>query len=109
VGVAKYLSRTGKTVTRQQVLDRLGIGDRALQMGFQTLGYLGFSFSDEENLLRVTWQAPLDTKAQSNQGIEPPFMAAVQQFIAVVKEEQFRRRYFYQVPLATIQAVAAQL
>ncbi|QZZ21953.1 DHH family phosphoesterase [Leptothermofonsia sichuanensis E412] len=109
VGVAKYLSRTGKTVTRQQVLDRLGIGDRALEMGFQTLGYLGFSFSDEENALRVTWQSPLDPKAQSNQGIEPPFMAAVQQFIAVVKEEQFRRRYFYQVPLATIQAVAAQL
>lgn len=32
----------------------------------------------------------------------------IEQFFNRVREEQFRRQYFYQVPLATIQAVAFQ-
>ena len=37
VGIAKYLSRTGKTATRQQLLEKLDLGDRPLQLGFRSL------------------------------------------------------------------------
>jgi single-stranded-DNA-specific exonuclease len=33
---------------------------------------------------------------------------AIAQFLSTVREEQFRRQYFSEVPLATLQAVASQ-
>jgi single-stranded-DNA-specific exonuclease len=103
VGIAKFLNRTRQTATRQQLLEKLGMGDRTLQLGFRTLTYLGFTLSYADNALRVTWQ-PSDKSSNS----DSQFTQAVQQFLLAIKEEQFRRQYFYQVPLATIQAVASQ-
>ncbi len=100
VGIAKYLSRTGNTATRQQVLDRLGIGDRTLQFGFRTLIPLGFDLNYTENALQVTWH--------QREADEESFRKAVTAFFTAIREEQFRRQYFYQVPLTTIQMVAAQ-
>jgi single-stranded-DNA-specific exonuclease len=42
VGIAKYLSRTNQPVTRVQLLEKLGISDQCLYLGFQALKYLGF-------------------------------------------------------------------
>lgn len=102
VGIAKYLSRTGKTATRQQLSEKLSIGDRTLQLGFQSLVQLGFTVRSVNHAFEMNWQAP----------VEPPSEAAlatqVEQFLAAVREEQFRRQYFYQVPLSTIQAFAGQ-
>ncbi|UBF26866.1 DHH family phosphoesterase [Kovacikia minuta CCNUW1] len=103
VGIAKFLSRTGQSATRQQILEKLEIGDRTLQLGLKTLTYLGFTFSYRDNGLQVIWQA-----SDQSPGSEAQFTEAVEQFLIAVKEEQFRRQYFYQVPLATIQAVARQ-
>jgi single-stranded-DNA-specific exonuclease len=103
VGIAKFLNRTGQTATRQQLLEKLEMGDRTLQLGFRTLIYLGFTLSYADNALRATWQLP-DKSSDSNRQLTQ----AVQQFLIAVKEEQFRRQYFYQVPLTTIQAVASQ-
>jgi single-stranded-DNA-specific exonuclease len=36
-------------------------------------------------------------------------MEVVQQFLLAVKEEQFRRQYFAQLPLSTIEAIAVQV
>lgn len=35
VGIAKYLSRTNQLVTRVKLLQKLGIGDQSLHMGFR--------------------------------------------------------------------------
>lgn len=102
IGIAKFLSRTGQTATRQQFLEKLGVGDRSLQIGFKALKTLGFHMTASESGFYCKWQAP------SQSITEETTRAATTQFLTVVQEEQFRRRYFYEVPLSTIQAVANQ-
>lgn len=99
VGIAKYLSRTGKTATRKQLYDRLEIGDLPLKAGLRALAAIGFQIRyDKEFDMVFANQAQDEAKIRS----------AVDQFIAAVREEQFRRQYFAQVPFTTIQTVAFQ-
>lgn len=102
IGLAKYLSRTGQTATRQQLLQKLLIGDRTLQLGIQNLQQLGFEVTSTEAGLAMKWQPATAPTAETDttRSIEP--------FIAAVAEEQFRQRYFYTMPLAMIQAAAQQ-
>lgn len=103
VGIAKYLSRTDKTATRIQLIERLGIGDRPLQAGFLALKRLGFSVTSSEQGFHITWKVEpgaIVTDTDLNQ--------AIQQFLFVVQEEQFQRNYFYEVPLSIIKTVASQ-
>ncbi len=101
IGIAKYLSRTGQTITRHQLLNRLGVGDYALQQGFRVLELLGFQINTFDHALQLTGQTAPDVN-------ERDFIWHVEHFLQAVKEEQFRRHYFYQVPLATVEWVAAQ-
>lgn len=101
VGIAKYLSRTGNTATRPQLYDKLGIGDRPLQLGFQALALSGFQANYLTQSFSITWQPDRPQKANDGQLAE-----AIDQFCHAVQEEQFQRQYFYQVPLAMIQAIA---
>ncbi len=100
VGIAKYLSRTQKTATRQQLATRLGVGDRPLKSGFKALECLGFSVTYSDSF-QMVWDG---AKSQSPDAIAK----ATEQFLSEIREEQFYRQYFYQVPLATIQTVAFQ-
>ena len=103
IGIAKYLSRTGRSATRNQLHEKLGIGDCSLQLGFQALQFLGFAVTYAEQGFRVEFQAKADPTS-----VEMQVTEAVQQFLGVVQEEQFRRQYFYRVPLSTLEAVAQQ-
>jgi len=104
VGIAKYLSRTGKTATRQQLLDKLEIRDLALQQGLKTLTYLGFQVSASSQGIQI--KTAEECAANSTQ---PELLEAVQQFAIAVREEFFYRQYFAQLPLASIQALAQQV
>jgi len=97
VGIAKYLSRTQQSVTRVQMLEKLSIGDQALHLGFRALRTVGFKIQRQDRSLEITQHSQVDKTIAD---------AAVEQFLAVVREEQFQRQYFAQVPLSTIQAVA---
>ncbi len=99
VGIAKYLSRTGQTATRQQWLEKLEIGDRALQLGFKTLTQLGFTITHQDAAFQVTWHPT----APEHDGT---LTEAVEQFLNAVKEDQFRRQYFFEIPLETLSAIA---
>ncbi len=93
VGVAKYLSRTGERATREQVCSKLSISDRTLEIGIQALIAAGFQ---------------VQTMGESLQVIPGPLtqpLGVGDRFCAAVEEEQFRRNYFYQVPLSTVQAI----
>ncbi|AFY80434.1 single-stranded-DNA-specific exonuclease RecJ [Oscillatoria acuminata] len=93
VGVAKYLSRTGQRATRGQVCSKLSISDRTLEIGIQALIAAGFQ---------------VKTMGESLQVISGPLthpLGVGDRFSAAVEEEQFRRTYFYQVPLSTVQAI----
>lgn len=99
VGIAKYLSRTEQMATRQQLLDKLEIGDRALQLGFKTLTQLGFTITYQEAGFQITWEP---TSSNDNETLTE----TVEQFLNAVKEDQFRRQYFYQTPLENLKAIA---
>ncbi|MBE9008631.1 single-stranded-DNA-specific exonuclease RecJ [Pseudanabaenaceae cyanobacterium LEGE 13415] len=98
VGIAKYLSRTGKTATRQQFYDRLQIGDVALKAGIQALEQFGFHVTYEDHSFKVTMSNVNSDRANT----------AIEQFLTAVREEQFYRQYFAQVPFSTIQSIATQ-
>ncbi|MEG4108859.1 DHH family phosphoesterase [Microcoleus sp. S13_C5] len=124
IGIAKYLSRTKKPVTRQQLSQKLGISDTSLQLGFKTLTYLGFKINYRDRAFHITRQpetvqqedAPeqipkslLDSQSIQFSVPNSPIAARfVAQFLAAVSEEQFRRKYFCEVPLSTIQSIARE-
>ncbi|MFM6181484.1 MAG: single-stranded-DNA-specific exonuclease RecJ [Dolichospermum sp.] len=93
VGIAKYLSRTHKLVTRVKILEKLGISDKSLYLGFQALKYLGFVIQHQDNHFQI----------KSNPGHHQKHSYhAINQFLAAVREEQFQRDYFFHVPLPMI-------
>lgn len=100
VGLAKYLSRTQRPAPRQQLLDKLGIGDRPLQAGFQALNSLGFRLTATEAGITIQAPTPSDTPISESAAI------AIQRFLLLIKEEQFQRQYFAQLPLAAVYAIA---
>ncbi|MBD1913034.1 MULTISPECIES: single-stranded-DNA-specific exonuclease RecJ [unclassified Leptolyngbya] len=111
VGIAKYLSRTGHTVRRSQILDKLGIGDRPLQLGFYALKPLGFVVTANDNQLGIQQAAPVETAPSMSPepSLDTEATQCISRFLEAVQEEQFRRRFFYTVPLETLQAMAARV
>ena len=101
VGIAKYLSRTGQTVTRVQLCRKLGISDRLLPLGFEALSCLGFCVSLQERYFSISL-----TPVKSTSDVT--CLQAIEKFLAGVREEQFKRQYFYEVPLTTIEVIASQ-
>lgn len=103
VGIAKYLSRTGKTATPDQLQQKLGISDTCLYLGLETLAKLGFQVTNWDGQFQITNNQKLPSSNLDSKASE-----AIAQFLAAVQEEQFRRQYFYEVPLATIQSVVSR-
>ncbi len=108
VGIAKYLSRTGATTTRDRWCQRLDISGRTLEIGLASLEALGFQVNTAlsptthggDDVLQILGQ-PQPPSPQNYSAIAQPFLAAIQ-------EEQFRRRYFYSAsPTALEQGLAA--
>jgi len=104
VGLAKYLSRTGQTATRSQLLRKLGVGDRPLRAGIQALQALGMTVTAQPDGFQFQWNpASLSPPSPPEAHLNP----AVEAFLSAVEEEQFRRQYFATVPIATIRAIAS--
>jgi single-stranded-DNA-specific exonuclease len=100
IGIAKYLSRTKTSVTRQKLCEKLGIGDRALSKGILAWQKVGFKVIEfEESLLferndnNVTMPVTTD--------INP----SISQFLMTIREEQFHRQYFSQVPVSIVRSM----
>jgi single-stranded-DNA-specific exonuclease len=102
VGIAKFLSRTGKSVTLAQLQDKLQISDRTIQLGLNALTSLNFHIKHTEWLISINWQPSADTISSVDN-------EAITNFISAIEEEQFLHQYFYQVPLATMQTMASQV
>jgi single-stranded-DNA-specific exonuclease len=124
IGIAKYLSRTKKPVTRQQLSQKLGISDTSLQLGFKTLTSLGFKINYRDRAFHITRQPETAQQEDAPEHIPQPLLDSqsiqfsvpnspiaarfAAQFLAAVSEEQFRRKYFCEVPLSTIQSIARE-
>jgi len=94
VGIAKYLSCTDQLVTRKQLLEKLDINENTLYWGFQALKYFGFIIERQDHDLKITWESIESDTPLAND--------AVNQFLAVVREEKFQQRYFAEIPFSTI-------
>ncbi|HBE53845.1 MAG TPA: single-stranded-DNA-specific exonuclease RecJ, partial [Cyanobacteria bacterium UBA11369] len=99
LGIAKFLSRTGKTATLEQIQQKLGIGNATLLVGLRTLSQLGFQISNADGGIRI----------EGFSEIEDGVNDAISQFLAAIREEQFRRQFFSEVPVATIQSAFQSL
>ncbi len=122
VGIAKFLSRTGKSATLAQLHEKLGLKYSTIQLGIQALSHLGFEVKYQESGLDgpeflIQHSAPEAGLTISVDGslmgstkstLPPQNSSQLSQFIAAVQEEQFHRRYFCLVPLSTIQSMARQ-
>jgi single-stranded-DNA-specific exonuclease len=95
VGIAKYLSRTLKKVTKLQLQEKLSLSDRTLNLGLTALVELGFTCHSTDEYLYFEFSSHISDRAAEY----------ISSFLAAVEEEQFQRQYFYQVPLATLQTI----
>ena len=93
IGIAKYLCRTQKPVSKLKLQEKLNLSDRTLALGLQTLNKIGFTQEKTDDFYQFYFEA----KAKKN-NLEQHVSA----FIYSLKEEYFQQQYFYQVPLETI-------
>ncbi|MEL6495676.1 MAG: single-stranded-DNA-specific exonuclease RecJ [Cyanobacteria bacterium J06623_7] len=100
IGIAKYLSRTQKSVSQSQIQTKLQIGDRAFELGLQTLSAAGFKHRLEQD----RYQFEL-VKANSS----PDLTAQIKSLAIAIREEKFQQQYFYQVPLPVLNQQLTQL
>lgn len=95
IGIAKYLSRTGKIVSQKQIKDKLGLSDRAFKLGLTALDCVGFVNLGTLESIQLSWSSEISSVAEAN----------IVFFLEAIVEEQFQRQYFYQVPLTTLQEI----
>ncbi|MDJ1177355.1 single-stranded-DNA-specific exonuclease RecJ [Roseofilum sp. BLCC_M91] len=93
VGMAKYLSRTQESISVAFLQDRLQVTATALHLGLNALSQIGFTINSQDNRLEISYNSK---NAFSNSNLIYTFLSAVQ-------EEQFRRQYFAQLSLDTLQ------
>lgn len=91
VGIAKYLSRTGKQIKRSQLVAKLGIGDRdILQMGFDELQQYGYAVQAIDNPLDPDNPTILIKAIALNP--TPPTLP--KKFIQAANELTFQQQFF---------------
>lgn len=93
VGIAKYLSRTQESISVAFLQDQLQVTATALHLGLNALSQIGFTINSQDNRLEISYESK---NAFSNSNLIYTFLSAVQ-------EEQFRRQYFAQLSLDTLQ------
>ncbi|MEM9947277.1 MAG: single-stranded-DNA-specific exonuclease RecJ [Cyanobacteria bacterium P01_D01_bin.36] len=97
LGMAKYMSRMQVAVSRERLAERLDVCDRTLTQGLTALATAGFTVDISAIDIRCKYDA--DTSEPMVSG------NALGLFLAAIQEEHFRRRYFYEAPVTTLQSV----
>lgn len=92
VGIAKYLSRTKKPVTKSQIQAKLSLSDRSFDLGLKALCLAGF----KHHLERDSYHFIFSENTASG------LSSAIDSFLSAIEEEKFQQQYFYQVPLPII-------
>ena len=104
LGIAKYVSRTEMAVTRERLAERLGVCDRTLSLGLAALSKVGFVVDISAVDIRCRYDISAEHATEQASELAGSSNFALSRFLAAVQEEDFRRRYFYEAPVATLQA-----
>lgn len=96
VGIAKYLSRTGKAIKRSQLMAKLGIDDRhVLQIGFEELRQYGYVVEIVHNESNDELDAPqIRINSVSADRLSSPSSTITKQFIQAANEILFQQQFF---------------
>lgn len=86
VGLAKYLHRTQLEVAAGQLLERLPLTPTSLGAGLATLKAAGFEVESDP-------AAPETLRLRLNHAPSTDYPIKLQEFLDMIQEEQFRRRY----------------
>ncbi len=93
IGIAKYLYRTQKPVTKLKLQEKLNLSGRTLALGLQALNKIGFTQEKIDDF----YQFYFEERAEKFE-----LERYISAFIYSLKEEYFQQQYFYKVPLETI-------
>lgn len=100
VGIAKYLDRTGERTTVETLQSTLSLSKPTVKVGLDALKAFGFK-------MEITPQGQIQILGYDvmTQVQKAEWSVITQRLTDIIQEEQFRRQYFSQVPLATIQSM----
>ncbi len=93
IGIAKYLYRTQKNITKEQLKEKLLLSDRSLILALDFLGKIGFLISEDQETLEI--------KQITHQSKD--YHLSQKKLLDILKEEQFKRKYFTQIPVETLE------
>ncbi len=97
LGLAKFLSRSDQSVSRERLAEKLGVCDRTLELGLIALTKTGFVIKRSAIDLRMR-------DRDATKVAEAERSAALSRFLAAVQEEHFRRQYFSRAPVSALQS-----
>ncbi|MGC1309058.1 MAG: single-stranded-DNA-specific exonuclease RecJ [Phormidesmis sp.] len=108
LGLAKFVSREQVAVTKERLGSVLGVCDRTLTLGLAALEKANFAVKQSAVDIRLDYRPAKENLDEPSRDPmlhnEPATNKALGQFLAAVQEEQFRRQYFYQTPVSTLEA-----
>ena len=95
IGITKYLARTGKPVTKQQIQAKLNLSERTFELGLKAISALGFTCQQQAQYFQFGWNDDVSISREKDISI----------FLFALEEEQFQRQYFSQISLSTLQGI----
>lgn len=101
MGIAKYISRREKRVTRQKLQQKLGVSDITLEIGLECLKLIGFNITAQGEELGIA-------DGEMRVSLSEKIYHSLEKFCDAIREENFRHHYFCQVPLSTIETITQE-
>ncbi|MDJ0691297.1 MAG: single-stranded-DNA-specific exonuclease RecJ [Xenococcaceae cyanobacterium MO_188.B32] len=95
LGVVKYLARTGKQVTKEQIQAKLNLSDRTFGLGLKAISAIGFTCQQKAQYFQFSWTENVSIEREED----------ISSFLFALEEEQFQRQYFSQIPLPTLEKI----
>ena len=97
IDIANFLSCNDKKITRKNLQEILSLSDFSLTL---TLSFLEkFGFLINKNNERLSFHAVINTNSQ--------YKVLLQKLTEVIEEENFKKRYFIQIPIEILEQILA--
>ncbi len=93
IGIAKYINSTQKEITKKQLKEKLLLSDRTLNLALEFLEKIGFVIIESHETIEIK-----EIIKQSEY-----YYLSKTKLLDTLKEEHFKRKYFTQIPIQTLQ------